>query len=198
MGKIVDLSGKRFGKLLVNKLAGSSRGGSKLWECICDCGNKKLVTTRHLNRKNNNVRSCGCLNYNKKLGKDSPWFTGYGVISGTFMTRVKKSAKRRSNHLKELLVTIDAQYLDELWHKQKGRCAYTGEKLTLPKKWDDRDYTASLDRKDSSKGYIQGNVQFVTQSVNIMKNKFTHDFFIETCNKIVSYGSIHSYKSGKM
>ena len=51
--KIVDLTGQVFSRLTVIKLSGSSRGGSKLWECKCSCGNICYVSTRHLNRKNN-------------------------------------------------------------------------------------------------------------------------------------------------
>ena len=44
--------------------------------------------------------------------------------------------------------------------------------------------TASLDRIDSSKGYIEGNVQWVHKSVNIMKCDFSSDIFIGICNQI--------------
>lgn len=170
-------------------MAGGSRNGSKLWECKCDCGNTKLVTTRHLNRKNHTVTSCGCNNVNspRKQPSDHPFFKGYGVISGTFFGRhVTKSAKRRSKKGRDIEVTIDSKYLDELWHSQKGRCAYTNQKLTLPKKHNDRDYTASVDRIDSTKGYIEGNVQFVCRAVNLMKNQFTHSFFLDMCKKVVN------------
>jgi len=33
--------------------------------------------------------------------------------------------------------------------------------------------SASLDRIDSSKGYIQGNVQFVAYGINLAKNNFS-------------------------
>lgn len=191
MGKLIDLTNKRFGKLLVKGLAGGSRGGSRLWNCVCDCGNFKLVSTRHLNRKKNNVRSCGCENNNSKMGKNSPYFKGFGDISGSFFNRhINKSAKRRTykgkEYGREIPVTINVEYLDSIWQNQKGRCAYTGEEITLPKKWDDKTYTASVDRIDSEKGYIEGNIQFVHQSVNLMKNRLTHDFFLEMCKKIVN------------
>lgn len=189
MGKIVNLTGKRFGKLLVIDLAGGSRNGSKLWNCQCDCGNTKLVTTRHLNRNpktNSVVRSCGCLNNNQKVGKDNPWFQGYGQISRGYFTRhITKSAKKRSITGNEIEVNIDEKYLDKLFKKQNGKCIYTGIDITLPKKWNDKHYTASVDRIDSSKGYIKGNVQFVHRHINIMKNMYSHKYFIKMC-KLVS------------
>jgi hypothetical protein len=44
--------------------------------------------------------------------------------------------------------------------------------------------TASLDRIDSSKGYIEGNVQWIHKHINKMKNNFNESYFIEICKKI--------------
>lgn len=55
-----DLTGRRFGKLLV--LSPTDRrmdSGSIVWKCKCDCGNGAEVSARRLIR--GKVRSCGCL-----------------------------------------------------------------------------------------------------------------------------------------
>lgn len=50
-----DLSGKRYGRLtVIQRVPNSSK-----WECLCDCGNKIITTTNHLNEKH--TQSCGCL-----------------------------------------------------------------------------------------------------------------------------------------
>lgn len=54
-----DLTGQRFGNLLVVKYHGKSKSGLSLWECNCSCGNTKIVSTGDLNR--GHTRSCGCL-----------------------------------------------------------------------------------------------------------------------------------------
>lgn len=62
MAKKVDLTGLRFGRLLVVAPAGVIKKGSrtyKTWECLCDCGLTSFKTTNSLN--SGNVRSCGCL-----------------------------------------------------------------------------------------------------------------------------------------
>lgn len=41
-----------------------------------------------------------------------------------------------------------------------------------------------LDRIDSSKGYIEGNVQWVHKDVNMMKQNYSQKYFIEMCKKI--------------
>lgn len=55
-----DLTGRRFGKLLVlepTDLRG--RGGALIWRCRCDCGNETLAVSTQLLR--GYKKSCGCL-----------------------------------------------------------------------------------------------------------------------------------------
>jgi hypothetical protein len=49
------------------------------------------------------------------------------------------------------------------------------------------DNTASLDRIDSSLGYVRGNVQWLHKDVNWMKNTLDQDRFIELCKAIVNH-----------
>lgn len=57
--RINDLSGKRFGRLLVVKLLPERKGGKLIWQCICDCGNTANVMGTNLVR--GTTGSCGCL-----------------------------------------------------------------------------------------------------------------------------------------
>ena len=57
MGKMVDLTGQRFGKLTVTKLVGS-HNYRRIWECQCDCGNIRNYRTSDLTSKH--CMSCGC------------------------------------------------------------------------------------------------------------------------------------------
>lgn len=52
-----DLTGKRFGKLTVNKFVKTQKHFS-LWECRCDCGNMCIVKAPKM--KNGHTKSCGC------------------------------------------------------------------------------------------------------------------------------------------
>ena len=60
MGFAFDLTGRRFGRLVALRRVGTDKSRSPLWECQCDCGALKVVTSNHL--LNNRVFSCGCLN----------------------------------------------------------------------------------------------------------------------------------------
>lgn len=72
MGKFVDLTGRRFGKLVVIERAGYStdKSGRKyiMWKCQCDCGNTKELRSNSL-LGGGNV-SCGCM-YHAIRKKDS-------------------------------------------------------------------------------------------------------------------------------
>lgn len=57
--KTIDLSGLRFGRLLVGEVVGKSVRNSLLWSCTCDCGAEVVRSSSSL-RKNKGVSSCGC------------------------------------------------------------------------------------------------------------------------------------------
>lgn len=54
-----DMKGQRFGRLMVQAIAGKSRRGEVVWECLCDCGTSHRIVGVHLRRGLS--RSCGCL-----------------------------------------------------------------------------------------------------------------------------------------
>ena len=56
--KFNDLSGQKFGKLLVLSRTEETGKGAK-YNCQCECGNRCIVDGRHL--KSGSVKSCGCL-----------------------------------------------------------------------------------------------------------------------------------------
>jgi hypothetical protein len=54
-----DLTGRRFGKLVVTGLHPERTGyGMTKWVCRCDCGSEKTVTVGNLGK---NTNSCGCI-----------------------------------------------------------------------------------------------------------------------------------------
>lgn len=59
MGKFIDLTGRRFGRLIVIKVADSNKYGKYKWLCKCNCGNEKVVRGGDL--RSGDTQSCGCL-----------------------------------------------------------------------------------------------------------------------------------------
>ncbi|SDY29368.1 AP2 domain-containing protein [Eubacterium barkeri] len=66
-----DLTGLRFGKLVVTGYSGEKRGSARVWNCKCDCGNTTKATASSL--KCGKVTSCGCYfrEVVSKVGKES-------------------------------------------------------------------------------------------------------------------------------
>lgn len=60
MRRAVDLTGKRFERLVVVSRAANTSCNKAAWRCRCDCGAEKVVSAANL--KAGNTKSCGCLN----------------------------------------------------------------------------------------------------------------------------------------
>jgi hypothetical protein len=56
---IIDLTGQRFGRWLVQSQAGRNRHGQAMHLAICDCGTTRIISGNHL--KSGQSRSCGCI-----------------------------------------------------------------------------------------------------------------------------------------
>jgi len=96
-------------------------------------------------------------------------------VGRTEFSRMLASAKKKGYE-----VNVTMQYLAEIFKQQDGRCALTG----LPLKIQKGVGNASIDRIDSKKGYIIGNVQWVDKRVNIMKHVIPESEFIELCRLV--------------
>lgn len=57
MGRLIDLTGQKFGRLTVLERDLNRKG--VYWICRCDCGNVKSILGQHL--KSKHTQSCGCL-----------------------------------------------------------------------------------------------------------------------------------------
>jgi hypothetical protein len=180
MSKLIDLTNKKFNNLTVIRRSSSSRNGITTWECKCACGNQCFVSSDHLTRKSEPVKSCGCLS--RLYGPNHKDWKGVGLISGQWWTRVARGANGEKGRA-PMELTIDMEYAWRLFKKQKEKCALSGIEIYFPKHGFDKG-TASLDRIDSLKGYVRGNVQWVHKDVNKMKNALDQEYFINMCSLI--------------
>ena len=175
--------------------------GRKLTDFICpNCGQEANKPTTEYNR-------------NVKLGRNSFCSRGCAVsYNNKHRTHTYSSSDKNIEHLKTISnnhrdeytpfrytlrnakkrfkeFNLDLEYLKELWENQKGICPYTKIKLKLPEyktTVEDARIRASLDRIDSSQGYIKGNVQFVSTPINYMKNDLSHEETIEFLKTIIT------------
>jgi hypothetical protein len=177
-----DWTGKKIGSLVVVGYGepyvyytGSKKNTIHKWKVKCDCGNEYLISKQHITSgEQSNCQKC----YGQRLMlSNSPlWKSSAKFLPGMKFHKIQKSAEKRGLEFK-----VTREHLDEIFQKQNGKCVYLGEELSFG---NGRKGTASLDRIDSTKGYIEGNVQWVHKDVNILKWTLSHERFIEMCKKV--------------
>lgn len=186
MKKVKDLTGQRFGKLVVVSLMPRQLNEPTIWLCHCEDGNECKVTSGHL--LSGHTKSCGCLKniigVKKRIAAEQDG-KRYGEISGRYWSAVKQSARIRNIEFQ-----ISIEYAWKTFLKQDGKCAISGQHLTFAKSSQPKDMklqTASIDRINSTKGYAEGNIQWTHKIVNIAKKDRSDIEFIEMCHIISDY-----------
>lgn len=88
MGLFVELTGKRFNRLVVKWPVGRNLWGQIHWLCVCDCGKYSLQTSSTLKSKNS--RSCGCLRreINRKRAIEHPMRLRHGQTFNRKQTKI--------------------------------------------------------------------------------------------------------------
>jgi len=143
--------------------------------CSRSCGAKANIETTIPREK----RSYYNPNSGRKVDDFSP-----------FRWHLRNASRRSKDKSRDCDLTLD--FLKELWESQDGKCPYTGwqmknlESSSPNKQLDLTPDRASLDRIDSSKGYIQGNVQFVCYMAQCCKGVFSSEDLINFCEAVVS------------
>jgi hypothetical protein len=150
--------------------------GKTWWKCINkECNNTFYRDYYHVAQRGQLLcLKCQPSNGGKK-GDTSPVWRGHEEISGKYINRLEKRAKARN-----LVYILSNEYLWNLFLQQNRKCKLSALELAFGK-----GQTASLDRIDSSKGYFEGNVQWVHKDINLMKNKFNEEYFTKMCGLIV-------------
>lgn len=96
---IVDIAGKKFGKLTAIRLTGERSRGELTWLCICDCGKEKIARRDAL--KGGYTTSCGCLAFLDRNSKEPPSVRGARWIPighGKFTLVDSKNYKKLSKY----------------------------------------------------------------------------------------------------
>jgi hypothetical protein len=159
----------------------------KEYKRICPRCNKELnyssYKTHHQAVKRNSIcKSCRTSIANmspkrdSKLAKNPMWKGIENIPYKWFSSYFERGTKKRTGN-----ITIEQMY--KMWIDQNKKCNLSGVPIGFN---DSGKYgsTCSIDRIDSLKEYTIDNVQLVHKDVNLMKNKFDQDYFIEMCKKI--------------
>lgn len=171
-----NIDGHKYGKLIVEEQGPNDKWGKTRWYCRCKCGKRKLINTASLIR--GLTESCGwCERVN---------FVGYGEISGAWWRKVKRRAEA---HRYEFRIT--PKYIWNLFLKQDRKCALTGIPLVFIRNADKGVIqTASVDRIDSTKGYVKGNMQIIHKRLNRIKSVLNNEEFIMWCKLVYEHNKL--------
>jgi len=144
--RILDITGKRFGKLVAMKYHHSERKRAH-WECLCDCGKTHITATSYLNT--GDVTSCGCIKSPIKsvLGINAKKVRGHASWSGLLDRCYNASSKDYERYGKRGITVCDrwrASFLN--FHEDMG----------------EKPVGLSVERRDNSLGYSPENCYWGT------------------------------------
>lgn len=143
----------------------------------CSCGLEKTVLGTHL--VSNRTKSCGCLKNVKGKGRYN--WKGAGSVSGSYFNSIVRGATGGKGR-KPIEIDITVEYIADLLDNQKNKCKLSGLPIST------KAGTASLDRIDSSKGYLVGNVQWLHKDINMMKRHYTEEYLCKNVCELVDIG----------
>lgn len=92
----LDLTGKRFGRLVAQRPVGKLKNNAVVWKCLCDCGNIVNVPIGNLNSREH-TRSCGCLNLDPETTKKRKESRKKYNVDGTCTHQLKRNKKNKNN-----------------------------------------------------------------------------------------------------
>lgn len=88
MGKLIDLTGQKFGRLTATKCVGRNKHRDCLWECKCECGEITTVTAHNL--INGLSKSCGCYRSETTAAKNTIHNLRYSKLYTVFYGMKKR------------------------------------------------------------------------------------------------------------
>jgi hypothetical protein len=106
----------------------------------------------------------------------------------TFLNQNLRRAMNREGF--DLEVDIDLDYVFKIGEDQEWHCSLTGDKLEFQRggtnwlgKWCNPK-SCTIDRIDSSKGYVKENIQLITWEANCLKQHLDNNEFIDFCKRV--------------
>jgi hypothetical protein len=180
MSKVIDETGKRYGKLKVMHRSENTPLDQTRWSCICDCGKELVVNGTSLRQKK--TISCGC-------SKIERWLLPKSVAAfNKLFYMYKYAAKRRG-----LEFNLSENEFRKITKQHCHYCGATPSAVFKTQSDLSGTYTYNgIDRKDSSIGYTLENCVPCCSLCNTAKMDLGYDDFILLISKIYNHMKIVS------
>lgn len=166
MGKLIDLTGHKYGELtVIERSPIKSKGGTAVWLCECSCGNYKEVWSQSL--RSGNTSSCGCRGLKE----------GEAALSRVLQSYKASAGKRDySWELTDEEATV----------KFRSNCYYCGSsrKSTWVTENGDTYKYMGIDREDNSLGYLNTNTVPCCKVCNTAKLTMSREDYVNHCIKV--------------
>lgn len=114
------------------------------------------------------------------MGENNPRWRGHKQLQSSHWTGYIRNA-----NIRRIPFEITIQYAWNVFEKQAGKCAITGVDIEFGRRHR-TPTTASLDRIDNTKGYIEGNIHWVHKRINQIKMDMPLQEFIDWCKKVAN------------
>jgi hypothetical protein len=177
---LIDLSGKRFGRLTVVSRAGTirySRSPQPTWACLCDCGKETTILGCRL--RSGHTKSCGC--YKSIVRRKE-----YGASS----KRKAYQNYRKNAIIRQIIFNLTQQEFITLAGQP---CFYCGSEASNVISGN-RSYGPfvynGIDRIDSTKEYSVPNCVPCCKICNRAKSNMSYEEFMNWINRLVERRSI--------
>ena len=185
--RIIDLTGQRFGRLIVVRFIGTSKARQAIWRCQCDCGKETDVRASSL--RCGDTTSCGCLQ--REVSKEVN--TKHGEAHSRLHNiwgQMKGRCENPKNHAFEHYGARGIAVCDE-WKEYanfRDWAMLNGYRESL-----------SIDRIDNDKGYSPDNCRWTTmkKQSNNRRSNHTISFNGET-HTLEEWASIKGLKYGTL
>jgi len=191
MGPLIDLTGRRFGKIIVLCRGKNDKHGAARWKCLCDCGKETSVRSHNLLR--GQTKSCG-------IGECRfSWLVKplEQIVKKRIISCYHRGAKDRGLEIQ--LSDRDIHDLVEQTCHYCGRKPYRPYKSCIkadsPRHAGEQYLCNGIDRKDSNVGYIKENCVPCCWECNQLKGKWSYDEFLKLIDLIAKHQNMRKVLS---
>lgn len=181
--QLIDLTGLRFNRWTVIEYSGF-KNNSVHWLCVCDCGNKKEVTS--LSLRTNQSRSCGCYKseVTAKRNRSKPV---YQLPSGEAATNKIMNGYKQSEKKRNILFGLTKEQFRDLIFKACDYCGIPPSTATRNRRYNGQILYNGIDRVDNSKGYTVENCVTCCETCNRAKLKMGQQEFFDWVKRIAEH-----------